>query len=50
MLLVLPKKSFCRERAAQQCVTLPKRFSTMMATIWYKIFRQNICPVGNRNV
>ena len=50
MLLVLQKSVFIENEAAQQCVTMRKRFSTIMATIWYKSFWQNICPVENRNV
>ena len=50
MLLVLQKGVFIENEAAQQCVTMQKRFSTIMATIWYKSFWQNISPVENRNV
>ena len=50
MLLVLQKSVFIENEAAQQCVTMRKRFSTIMATIWYKSFWQNISPVENRNV
>ena len=50
MLLVLQKSVFIENEAAQQCVTMRKRFSTIMATIWYKSFSQNVCPVENGNV
>ena len=36
MLLVLQKNVFVENEAAQQSVTMQKRFSTTMATIWYK--------------
>ena len=50
MLLVLQKSVFIENEAAQQCVTMRKRFRTIMATIWYKSFGQNICSIENRNV
>ena len=50
MLLVLQKSDFIENETAQQCVTMRKRFSTIMATICYKSFSQNICPVENKNV
>ena len=50
MLLFLQKSVFIENEAAQQCVTMRKRFSSILATIWYKSFLQNICPVDNRNV
>ena len=50
MLLVLQKSDFIENEAAQQCVTMRKNFSTILATIWYKSFWQNVCPVENRNV
>ena len=50
MLLILQKSVFIENEAAQQCVTMQKRFSTIMATKWYKSFGQNTCPVENRNV
>ena len=30
--------SFTTTSAAQQCVTMPKRYTMIMATIWYKGF------------
>ena len=50
MLLVLQKSVFIENEAAQQCVTMRKCFRTIMATIWYKSFGQNICSIENRNV
>ena len=50
MLLVLQKDVFIENEAAQQCVTMRKRFSTIMAVIWYTRFWQNICSVESRNV
>ena len=50
MLLVLQKSVFIENEAAQRWVTMRKRLGTIMATIWCKRFRQNICPVKNRNV
>ena len=38
MLLVLQKGVFIENEASQQCVTMRKRFSTIMATIWYNSF------------
>ena len=38
MLLVLQKNVFIENKAAQQWVTMRKRFSTTMATIWNKTF------------
>ena len=35
MLLVLQKDVFIENEASQQCVTMRKRFSTIMATIWF---------------
>ena len=35
MLLVLQKGVFIENEASQQCVTMRKRFSTIMATIWF---------------
>ena len=49
-MLVLQKSVFIENEAAQQCVTMRKSFNIIMATIWYKSFRQNICPAENRNV
>ena len=40
MLLVLQKSVFIKNEAAQQCVTMRKHFSTIMATTWYKSFSQ----------
>ena len=39
------KSIFIENEAAQQCVTMWKYFSTIMAAIWYKSFSPNICPV-----
>ena len=50
MLLVLQKDFLIENKAVQQYVSMRKRFSTIMATIWYKSFWQNIYPVENRNV
>ena len=50
MWLVLQKSVFIENEAAQQCATMQKCFSTIMGTIWYKRFRQNICSVENKNV
>ena len=50
MLLVLQKSIFIENEAEQQFITMRNRFSTIMATIWYKGFLQNICPVENKNV
>ena len=50
MLLVLQKSVFIENEAAQQCVTMRKRFSTIMATIWYNSFLQDVCSVENRKV
>ena len=44
------KSVFIVNEASQHCVTMWKRFSTIMATIWYERFWQNICPVENRNL
>ena len=38
MLLVLEVSVFLENEAAQQCVTMRKRFGLIMATIWYKSF------------
>ena len=38
MLLSLQKSDFIENETAQQCVTMRKRFSIIMATIWYKSF------------
>ena len=40
-MLVLQKSDFIENDTVQQCVTMRKRFSTIMTTIWYvfdKIF------------
>ena len=38
MLLVLQKRIFIENEAAQQWVTMRKCFSTIMAKIWYNSF------------
>ena len=49
-MLVLQKRVFIENEAAQQCVTMRKYFSTIMATVSYKSFSQYVCPVENGNV
>ena len=49
MLLLSPELVFIENEAASLCVSMWKRSTPTLATIWHKYLWQDICLIENRN-
>ena len=48
MLLVSQKLVFIDNEAVELCVTVRKRFTPSLATVWHKFFGQGVCLKENK--